>query len=102
MRYSIFQSLHNISHPSGAKSASELIKSRYFWPEMDKFIRKWCSECVSCQQTKMGRHVKSPFQNFSVTGERFQTVHMDIVGPLPSVQNIGDPYKVIIVPIVIY
>ena len=41
----------------------------------------------------MHKHVKSPFQNFSIPGERFQTVHMDIVGPLPSVQNIGDPYN---------
>ena len=39
VRYSIFQSLHNVSHP-GAKSTSKLIKSRYFWPEMDKCIRK--------------------------------------------------------------
>ena len=43
-RKSIFDSLHNISHP-GVKSSLRLIKSRYYWPNIDKNVREWAREC---------------------------------------------------------
>ena len=91
LRESIFNSLHALSHP-GIKATQKLIKSRYFWPDMDKSIRKLCHECSSCQQSKIHRHTKSPIQNFELPSARFQTVHIDIVGPLPPVKNDNDPY----------
>ena len=52
-RKSILDSFYNISHP-GIKSIKnqKLLKARYFWPDMDKSIRQWCTECMSCQKTK--------------------------------------------------
>ena len=90
-RKSIFDSLHSICH-SGIKASLKLIKSRYFWPFMDKEIRKMCSECLSCQQAKTVRHTKSKVDHFSLPTERFQTIHIDIVGPLPPVKNPDNPY----------
>ena len=40
LRKSIFNSLHSLSHP-GIKATLRLIKSRYFWPDMDRSIRNW-------------------------------------------------------------
>lgn len=91
LRMSLFNSLHSLSHP-GIKSTLKLLKSRYFWPDMDRSIRKWCRECMSCQQSKIHRHTKSAVSNFDIPSSRFQTVHIDIVGPLPLVQNPSDPY----------
>ena len=81
-RKSIFDSFHKISHP-GTKASLRLIKSRYFWPGMDKNIRIWCKECESCQKSKITRHTKSPIEPFNLPSRRFETVHVDIVGPLP-------------------
>ena len=50
-RKSVFQLLHNISHP-GVRGTLRLIKARYFWPNMDRDIRGWTKECTSCQQKK--------------------------------------------------
>jgi cleavage and polyadenylation specificity factor subunit 1 len=90
-RHSIFNSLHDISHP-GVKSSLKLIKSRYYWPDMDRNIREWCRECTSCQQAKINRHTKSPVHQFYIPSERFQTVHVDIVGPLPPTKQHGETY----------
>ena len=91
LRKSIFDSMHSLSHP-GIGSTIKLIKSRYFWPNMDKTIKQFCAECVSCQCSKINRHTKSQITNFELPSPRFQTVHIDIVGPLPPVRNNSDPY----------
>ena len=91
LRKAIFDSLHNLSHP-GTNPTLKMIKSRYFWPGMDRPIKQWCRECMPCQQAKINRHTKSPINKFDLPSSRFQTVHIDIVGPLPTVQNPTDPY----------
>ena len=91
LRKAIFDSLHSLSHP-GISSTQKLVKARYFWPGMDRSIKQWCRECMPCQQSKVNRHTKSAVSNFDLPSSRFQTVHIDIVGPLPTVQNPTDPY----------
>ena len=49
---------------------------------MDKNIGNWTRECLSCQESKIHRHTKSGIQEFSLPSSRFETVHIDIVGPL--------------------
>lgn len=91
LRKDIFNSLHSMCH-SGVKSSLKLIKLRFFWPNMDKNIRQWCRECLECQQSKVIKHTKSPIDPFQLPSSRFQTIHVDIVGPLPPVKNTNDPY----------
>lgn len=83
-RHSIFQSLHGISHP-GIKGTKKLIKARYFWPDMDREIRSMVEKCAPCQQSKIHKHTKSEPIHFELPSSRFETVHIDIVGPLTSV-----------------
>ena len=86
VRQSVFDSLHGISH-TGVKATLKAIKSRYYWPDMDRSIRKRCNECMSCQQSKVNKHTRSPVTNFILPSGRFETVHLDIVGPLPAIRN---------------
>ena len=58
----IFDSLHQISHP-GVESSLKLIKARYYWHNIDKDIRKWCRECTQCKQAKISRHTKASETN---------------------------------------
>ena len=92
----IFETFHNISHP-GTNASLKLIKSRYFWPNMDKNIRNWTRECLSCQECKIHRHTKSGIQEFSLPSSRFETVRIDIVGPLfpvtPANESYPSPYR---------
>ncbi|XP_043212819.1 uncharacterized protein LOC122376896 [Amphibalanus amphitrite] len=54
LRTHVFEQVHSLAHP-GVKASLQLVKSRYFWPDMDRCIRR----------------------------DRFETIHIDIVGPLP-------------------
>ena len=82
-RRDIFDSLHSLSHP-GVKASRHLVCSRYVWPNMKRDIANWTRACHDCQQSKIQRHVKAPLQAFEAPGSRFSSIHIDIVGPLPS------------------
>ena len=49
---------------------------------MKKDIREWSRDCLDCQAAKIGRHTHSTIGNIPTSG-RFDTIHVDIVGPLP-------------------
>lgn len=81
-RLEIIKFLHNLAHP-GVKTTSKLVKERYFWPCIDSDVKSFVASCVPCQQSKVHRHTRSPVEPISAPSDRFQTVHIDIVGPLP-------------------
>lgn len=92
LRMSIFNNHHNLSHP-GVKSSLRIIKARYYWPDLDRDIRRWTRECTMCQQAKINKHTKSLIDpNFHIPSARFETVHLDIVGPLLPVKQHGETY----------
>lgn len=62
----------------------KLIKKRFVWPSINRDCGMWTRACVSCQKSKIGRHVSSPIGRFDVVSERILHVHIDLVGPLPS------------------
>ena len=81
LRGSIFISIHSISNP-GIKSSIKMIKTRYYWPNMDKAIKEFCALCTSYLQVKVYMHTKSPIQTLEIPSVRFHIVHIDMVGPL--------------------
>ena len=92
VRQEIFNQLHSLSHP-GIKASQKFIKSRYMWPNMDVDIKGWYKECTDCQRAKIGRHTKSAVQPFyPPVSNRFEAVHVDIVGPLPPASTFNSSY----------
>lgn len=81
-RRMVFESLHNLSHP-GVRASVRLITERFIWPKASTDIRRWAQNCIACQVAKVHRHTKSPLGTFTEPVERFQHVHVDMVGPLP-------------------
>ncbi|GFV69163.1 hypothetical protein TNCV_803531 [Trichonephila clavipes] len=81
LRFEVFRSLHNLYHP-GIRATKRLIQDCFVWPRM-KYIAKWTRCCLPCQRSKLQRHTVSPIQPFAPTVERFQHVHIDLVGPFP-------------------
>ena len=91
-RDSVFNDLHSLCHP-GIKASQKLIKSRYYWPDIDRDIKNKVKNCESCQQSKIQRHTKSGISHFSVPSTRLETVHIDIVGPLPVAKRHNEIYS---------
>lgn len=83
LRRQVFDRLHTISHP-GIRSTQRLITARYVWPKMNADVRSWAKTCLQCQSSKVSKHTITPFKPFPAPDARFDHVHIDIVGPLPS------------------
>lgn len=92
-RRQIFDVIHGLSHP-GKKTTRKMITSRYLWSGMNKDINDWCKTCIACQKSKVQRHIISPVGNF-MPAQRFEHLHIDIVGPLPISQ--GKRYLITII-----
>ena len=85
-RRAIFDSLHSLSHP-GIRATQKLITARFIWPNINSDVRKWARSCLQCQRSKVHNHTASPMSTFANPDARFDHVHEDIVGPLPSSQG---------------
>lgn len=79
-RVSAFKAVHEISHPS-IRITRNMMRDRYFWREMNKDVTKWTKSCLNCQKSKVQRHTITPIGKY-VHSNRFEHLHMDIVGPL--------------------
>ena len=78
----VFSNLHGLGHPSH-RATKPLINTRFVWHGMNIDIAKWCRSCKGCQTAKVLRHNTPVFGKFTEPTERFDHVHIDIVGPLP-------------------
>ncbi|UYV64474.1 hypothetical protein LAZ67_3000868, partial [Cordylochernes scorpioides] len=43
--------------------------------------------CINCQKSKITRHTKTEYGEFGKPDERFGTVHIDLIGPLPPLEG---------------
>ncbi|GBL98031.1 hypothetical protein AVEN_126918-1 [Araneus ventricosus] len=49
---------------------------------MKKDCQQWTRACLSCQRSKIHRHMRSAFGEFPVPNEKFNQLNIDIGGPL--------------------
>ena len=86
MRRLVFDSLHSLSHP-GIRASQKLITSKFVWPSIKKDVKKWAQSCLSCQRAKVNKHNCAPLSTFTPPSARFDSIHIDLVGPLPPSQG---------------
>ena len=85
-RRQVFTSLHALHHP-GSRATRRLVSARFVWPSMNKDLQAWVRTCPACQRAKVHRHTKAPLSQFVPPDQRFDHVHIDLVGPLPPCQG---------------
>ncbi|GFW84247.1 hypothetical protein TNCV_4879101 [Trichonephila clavipes] len=81
-RQDVFSAIHNLSHP-GIRRSVHLMKQRFVWPSISSDVAKWARHCLACQKSKIHRHTRSPLSSFQEPSQRFDHVHLDLIGPLP-------------------
>lgn len=86
LRRQLFDAIHSLSHP-GVKATQKLVANRYVWPRLKSDVRNWVRTCLACQRTKIHRHPVPPRTSFLQPDARFDKVHLDLVGPLPTSQG---------------
>lgn len=85
-RRKVFNSLHSISHP-GIRATQRLVPQRYVWPSVNKDVRRWTKMCLLPKLKKIQRHNKSLICAFLPPSAPFESVHTDIIGPLPPSED---------------
>lgn len=78
----VFDSLHKLSHP-GIKATSKLVRERFIWPQINSDCTKWAKTCIECQKNKVSKHTRAPLGRFPGQADRFDHVHLDLIGPMP-------------------
>ncbi len=61
-----------------------MIKKRFLWPNMKKEIYQHCSSCTKCQYNFKYQPKKASMFPRPVITKPFQSVAIDLVGPLPK------------------
>ncbi|GFR97534.1 Pol polyprotein [Elysia marginata] len=82
----VFNRIHGLCH-SGVRPTQKAIAKRFVWHGMRRDIRQWCKECPDCQASKIHRHTRSPLSERLPPSDRFRSLHVDLVGPLPESQG---------------
>jgi hypothetical protein len=66
----------------GKRKTTQRILRRFFWPGMYKDIADFCRSCEDCQKNTSSRGPKARLVPMPVVEKPFQSIAMDIVGPL--------------------
>lgn len=93
-RRHVFDAVHSLAHPS-VRATQTLVASKFVWHGLRKQVAHWARTCVPCQTSKIQQHVKSPVSTFTVPQRRFDHIHVDIVGPLPSSRGFTHLFTII-------
>lgn len=81
----IIENFHNTPHAgghSGIKRTINKIKQRYCWKNLNKMVKKYVSECITCAQSKQIRNTKERLVLTETPTTSFEVVTADTVGPL--------------------
>jgi transposase InsO family protein len=91
----VFRAIHDVAHP-GIRVTRRLIAARFVWHGLAKDVNNWCRDCQACQRGKVTKQPAAPSQFFPTPVYRFEHVHVDLVGPLPSSEE-GHVYLMTII-----
>ncbi|GFS08701.1 Pol polyprotein [Elysia marginata] len=81
--------------PSLPSLWQKAIAKRFVWHGIRRDIRLWCKECPDCQASKIHRHTRSPLTERLPPSDRFRSLHIDLVGPLPESQGMTYLFTII-------
>ena len=72
------------------------VRGRFYWPNIEKTIRKYVRNCVSCQVNKPDNRAEKGLMQPIEAKEPFSIVGMDVFGPItPSGK--GNKYIIILI-----
>ena len=89
LRSNVVGMVHDLGHLGVKKTLGRIMK--YFWPGMNRDISGYIRECHACQLAGKGSIKHAPLNPIKVTGEPFEKILIDFVGPLPKTKK-GNEY----------
>ena len=78
---------HPMAGHAGRTKTIHRLSSRVYWPKMRKDVYKYVQECNLCQQFKYNTQPLSMPMQLHMVNEPWNTVGIDLMGPLPITQR---------------
>ena len=91
----LYHDLPSAGH-RGRTQTMTRIGRQYLVLNLSTEIRKHLDQCEPCLEHRSGRNTKVPLHYYPIEAKPFGTVHMDILGPLPTTQR-GMKYIIVYV-----
>jgi cleavage and polyadenylation specificity factor subunit 1 len=82
LRRRFFHNGHNLCHP-GIAATLRTLQQKGTWKNFNKDIKEWTRSCEECQKNKVHKHTKTAIGNIRMPGNKFEDIHIDLIGPLP-------------------
>jgi len=92
--YDFHDSNQNGTH-QGRDRTKKTIYARFWWPSLDKDVKRYVHECPVCNEEKSKRERAGMLQPFVPPDGPFERVGIDWIGPLPTSIN-GNQYCLVI------
>ncbi len=80
----ILEMAHERSGHLGGEKVARLVGRYFLWPGMAKGILEYCQSCKVCQVKNKSKPRKAPAVERPILTEPFESVAVDLVGPLPK------------------
>ncbi|MCP5046211.1 MAG: DDE-type integrase/transposase/recombinase, partial [bacterium] len=85
LREGAIEYFHTTGYHVGSPKTFEAMKCRVYWPNMMKDIKEFVNCCIPCQQNILRPgHEKRGNRMIWKASKRWESVHIDVVGPLPT------------------
>lgn len=92
--YDFHDSKQNGAH-QGRDRTKKSIQARFWWPALDKDVKRHVHECPICNEEKLKREKAGLLQPFVPPDGPFQRIGIDWIGPLPKSIN-GNEYCLVV------
>ena len=90
----VFACVHGNSH-AGGKATLREVSRRFVWRGMGADVLRLARCCQACLASKVSKHIHAPLVQRPVPQERFSSLHVDLVGPLPVSEGFSYLFTVI-------
>ena len=82
-------------HP-GPDRTLKKARQYFYWQTMARDVKSFVGNCDVCTRTKTGGNPKAPLKAFPIPEEPWDTISMDLVGPLPVTLR-GNKYLLVMI-----
>lgn len=83
-RKSVIEAIHNVAHLGFLKTL-EKVRERYYWPRMASEIKRFCSSCPVCKESKVPNlNVRPPCGKPKLCSRPWEVISIDFLGPYPK------------------
>ena len=82
LRRKVIKTAHSMGH-LGTSKIKQMVRERYWFPEMDRIIEEMVKKCYACQITTK-QHRQEPVKMTEIPEKPWQTVSADFGGPYPG------------------